>query len=359
MRRKMPSRFACAGTWKSPERRRREMGWLPMSRRRSVALNETNKLRSVRNVSAYAATALGLAWMTGLPCTEPFGGSLAYGQLMAPPASSPPVAIPSNQAPTVPSTGSISSNPTAPSTVTRPATSPVNPLRDQAVNLTAQAKLALGRGDVANAKTLIEKANSLRVPESDFGSGQTRPWQVAMEIDRAERQRSSGPQAAPPTLPATGSFQPLPSIAPSAVITASATMPIQANAASQSSAVGKSVYDPRNDTTQVRPASTFEVTSGSSQLPSNGDDLFRSGIAALSAGDRDQAVKLFNEAWKYEREDGSADAGATERQTDVAPSQQGLEQAEHRRAGDGHAATDGRTELDPPKDVARSHDRDR
>lgn len=38
------------------------------------------------------------------------------------------------------------------------------------------------------------------------------------------------------------------------------------------------------------------------KAPSNGDDLYRSGVAALSAGDRERAIKLFNEAWKYERD---------------------------------------------------------
>ncbi len=65
----------------------------------------------------------------------------------------------------------------------------MNPLRDEAVALTAQAKLALGRGDLNTAKAFVDRANSLRVPESAFASGQLRPWQVAMEIDRAQRSR--------------------------------------------------------------------------------------------------------------------------------------------------------------------------
>jgi general secretion pathway protein D len=188
------------------------------------------------------------------------------------------------------------------------------------LNLTAQAKLALGRGDVAQAKSFIEKANALRVPESEFGTGQLRPWQVAMEIDRAERQRSSASTAAPPTLTAPNASQPLPNAAatnptnnlqrgavlmpptPGSVVTASASIPVPSNQTPNQTEVGPSVFLPKLDTTQVKPAAAMEQPAGPAKLASTGEDLYRNGVAALSAGDREQAIKLFTEAWKYERE---------------------------------------------------------
>lgn len=155
---------------------------------------ETNKMRSMRFWSALAATASGLTWSAGFSPIEPMGGTVAYGQLMAPPAITPPPATSPVATP-----NSINPNP---ATNAPALAAPVNPLRDQAVNLTAQAKFALGRGDVSNAKSLIEKANALRVPDSEFSSGQLRPWQVAMEIDRAERQRT-GMTTAPALRPIT------------------------------------------------------------------------------------------------------------------------------------------------------------
>ena len=273
-----------------------------MPRKRSVALNETMKLRSMRFWSAFASTALGITFSNGWLAIEQQAGIAVYGQLMAPPSSGPVAAA--------------SPAPAKNSSTAQPA----NPLRDQALNWTAQAKLALGRGDVSQAKSFIEKANALRVPDSEFTTGQIRPWQVAMEVDRAERQRGSTTTHAPPTLAANNNFQPLPgpasrspasttppgsmSTVPATgtVVTASATMPVQTNPPTGQSLVGPSVFLPKMDTTQVKPAAAMEQTIGTSTQSGNGEELYRSGVAALSAGDRDQAVKLFNEAWKYERE---------------------------------------------------------
>ncbi|MDZ4849880.1 MAG: hypothetical protein SGI77_11325 [Pirellulaceae bacterium] len=227
-------------------------------------MNETNELRSVRFRSMITATALGITWTAGYTVSEWITGNMAYGQLMAPPTVPPATA-----------------------TATNSTTAPVNPLRDQAANLTAQAKLALGRGDVPNAKSLIEKANSLRVPESDFASGQLRPWQVAMEIDRAERLRAGSGAIAQPSNP---------------VVNASAASPLNPTNLGASNLIGRGVYVPNSDTTQINPAAAVDDRKIAGKLPNNGEELYRLGVATLAAGERDRAVKLFNEAWKFERE---------------------------------------------------------
>jgi len=81
--------------------------------------------------------------------------------------------------------------PAMPQQGTMQAAGPANPLRDQAAGLAAEAKMALVRGDTANARQLVEKAKSLRVQESDFAPGQIKPWEVALMVDRAERLRGS------------------------------------------------------------------------------------------------------------------------------------------------------------------------
>ena len=256
-----------------------------------------------------------------LPC-EPLGGMIAYGQLMAPPPAIPTPAIPTTAIPTTTST--TSPNPATPTVAANTSTGtvaspPVNPLRDQAVNLAAQAKLALGRGDLPNAKSLIEKANSLRIPDSEFAAGQMRPWLVAIEIDRAERQRSNS-SAVPPTLPTNTLTQPLSSVVtPNApnqipngqlrpvpqtgnVVNASATMPIQQPNQPNVNPVGSAVHVPSQDSTQVKTVAAQGEGSLAPVPAGNGEDLFRSGVAALAGGDRERAMKLFNEAWKYERD---------------------------------------------------------
>ena len=284
-------------------------------------MNETtNKLRRLRFWSALAATATGLTWTVGISPCEPLGGTVAYAQLMAPPPTTPATTPVLNT--TVPANTAHPSN-----SPVNPAPLPLNPLRDQAANLSAQAKFALGRGDVAGAKSLVEKANALRVPESEFGSGQTRPWQVAMEIDRAERQRSGPVALAPPILSASNTIpalpnapKPVPSGAfltqpPGSVVNASAIMPVsqpipvsQPNPASTNAnainpnPVSQGVFAPKTDTTQISQAAATGESTTTPKLPSNGEELYRSGVAALSTGDRERAVKLFNEAWKYERD---------------------------------------------------------
>jgi general secretion pathway protein D len=260
-------------------------------------LNETIKQRSMRFWSVFTATALGITCSNGWLATNPYSGALAYGQLMAPPTVAPPPASPSPA-------------------ISQP---PANPLRDQALSLTTQAKLALGRGDVVQAKSFIEKANALRVPDSDFVSGQTRPWQVAMEIDRAERQRASSPLFTPPALGTANTAQPIPNLAsanpgfvppsgmPAApgttsVVPASATVPVHPNPTQNQNAVGPSVFLPKQDKTQVKPAAALLQAGEATKKSGTGEELYRTGVAALSAGDRDQAIKLFNEAWKHERE---------------------------------------------------------
>ena len=77
-----------------------------------------------------------------------------------------------------------------PAPATQPAVAP-NPTRDQAASLAAAAKLALQKGDFAAAKSLVDQANALKVPDNQFGPGQLKPWDVTMDIERAIRLRGN------------------------------------------------------------------------------------------------------------------------------------------------------------------------
>jgi len=55
----------------------------------------------------------------------------------------------------------------------------------QTMQLMAGAQAALNRGDVARAEQLANQARSLGVPDSAFAAGETRPWMLLLQIDRA------------------------------------------------------------------------------------------------------------------------------------------------------------------------------
>lgn len=192
---------------------------------------------------------------------------------MLPPATLPPSTLPPSMLPPLPNTNT--------NAVAAQPNLPPNPLRDQAVGLTAEAKMALDRGDVATARNLIEKANSLRVPDSEFAPGQLRPWNVALDIDRAERLRTSSPvMAASAQMPVGG------------VQNATAQLPQGANA---TEAVQSGLYQPNMDASRVAPASGVL---SSYDADETGIELYDKGIKALSSGDNEAALSLFKSAWQ-------------------------------------------------------------
>lgn len=156
-----------------------------------------------------------------------------------------------------------------------------NPARDEAVKLTAQAKLSLEKGDIAAARQFINQATALKVPEQDFASGQMRPWEVELAIRGRENLINNG------------------------VVQASATAPIingVQNAgmnAAQANGVQAGVYQPQNDTSKVAPASGVLSSYDS---PESGLELYQQGLSALSAGDKEAAVSKFKAAWQKKDE---------------------------------------------------------
>ncbi len=66
----------------------------------------------------------------------------------------------------------------------------------QAMQALASSRAAMNRGDLALAERLARQAKDLQIPESEFAAGETRPWILLLEIDRAaKRQRQAVVQA--------------------------------------------------------------------------------------------------------------------------------------------------------------------
>ncbi len=166
----------------------------------------------------------------------------------------------------------------------------------QASQLVAQARLALDRGDLNAAQQLATQAETLNVPDNAFQPGQTRPWQMALEVSKAIYRRQG--------------VQPASGTAPAGVVQASGPMGEEPRYP-----VAQGVYNPATDTTKTVPAST--VPGG--VLPANaqgsvlarpagsgesgaGARLYQEGIQALQAQDRETAMRKFQEAWQYQAE---------------------------------------------------------
>jgi general secretion pathway protein D len=99
-----------------------------------------------------------------------------------------------------------------------------------------------------------------------------------------------------PPVVAAGSQPPLPAGTP-AVHTAS-------NASMQPNAVTPGVYNPSQDSSSLRPASTQIDLAVPAPLSGNasGDELYRRGVELLGQGQREQALEHFRRAWQFERE---------------------------------------------------------
>jgi general secretion pathway protein D len=163
--------------------------------------------------------------------------------------------------------------------------------RDQVASMAAQAKLALDKGDLATARNLINQANAMKVPESSFAANQIKPWQVALELERVEKLRGQSASPQPTQVVQASSFE----------------NPAAANDPS-TNPVRIGVFNPSGDNTKVAQVQgEIPVPQlGGGEAPNlaggNGEALYRQGLDALSANDRERAISLFKQAWKFERE---------------------------------------------------------
>ncbi len=158
-----------------------------------------------------------------------------------------------------------------------------------ALRMIAQSQAALDQGDLLGAKQLAERAQTM-VPDSAYGPDDTRPWEVLLQINKAMNSRMASP--ANGTVQTAGHFQ--------------ASNAVATDSGGGAYPVTRGVYRPNQDASRNVPAQALAPTpadSGSaSRAPSPGAQLFADGVRALENRDRATAVKLFRDAWKYERD---------------------------------------------------------
>jgi general secretion pathway protein D len=192
--------------------------------------------------------------------------------------------------------------PTAPQPLPVPQRLPVGDAgaKTQAAKLIAEARVALDKGDLQTASQLAEQAEALNVPDDAFAAGETRPWQMVLEISRAMYRREGVVQAGGTAAVAAGPEPRYP--------------------------VAQGLYDPNNDKTRTIPANSeasilartqtaAQPTPGLPPVTSQpaagqavtreggpGQQLYEEGLQALQNQDRETALKKFADAWRFESE---------------------------------------------------------
>ena len=150
-----------------------------------------------------------------------------------------------------------------------------NPKRDQAAALTAQAKLALDKGDVPTARRLVDQAKAMGVPDAEFAPGSPRPWQLDLAVKSRETMAGNA------------------GVMPASAVQAAGGLPPNLQP------VEPGVYQPQKDGSRVAAASG-ELSSYDSE--SNGADLYREGLSALATGNNDAAMAKFRAAYQKKQD---------------------------------------------------------
>ncbi|MEO8493816.1 MAG: hypothetical protein ABI614_02010 [Planctomycetota bacterium] len=160
----------------------------------------------------------------------------------------------------------------------------VSPQKAAAMRLLAQAQAALGRGDLRTAQEFAEQSQAIRVPEHEFTQGETRPWELLLQI-RSQLNRQGGSGVVP-----AGNFEAMPAVANGGVQPGN-------------SPVSRGVYTPESDPTRNRYAQAeTPIPALRPAGESTGLQLYHQGLRALEAQDRDAALQLFRNAWQYQQE---------------------------------------------------------
>jgi general secretion pathway protein D len=146
----------------------------------------------------------------------------------------------------------------------------------EALRLVAQARMALDKGDLNTASQLAKQADGLRVPDSSFAQGETRPWQVVLEVDKAAYRRQGVQVAGGQQGPGGPQF------------------PVQPGVYNQGGM----------DPSRIQQASNVSASMIRQNPEAVGANhpirLYEEGVKALEAQDRDTAMRKFTEAWKQE-----------------------------------------------------------
>lgn len=161
-----------------------------------------------------------------------------------------------------------------------------SPKKQQVQQLISAATAAMKAGDLPAARDFAMQAESLAVPDNQFGDDELKPWQIRKQIEDQVVRRNLTQPGSPP-----GERYALSDEGESG-----GRFP-----------VAQGVYDPARDRTRNAQAQATERgTPTASAAPGAGGSagmrLYQEGLRALEQQDRPGALDRFKEAWKYEAE---------------------------------------------------------
>lgn len=172
--------------------------------------------------------------------------------------------------------------------VDNPATWTLERRQQESRRWTAMGRTALDRGDIRSAYQYAQSAQNLGVPQSEFKSGDARPWQLLLDVQSAARRQ--GIDLAQITSTPANPVSP-----------ASGVMPIgQSGMGAPSSMIAQA----GGTVTAGSPSGIQQVqaVAPESNTTSEGATLYAAGMQLLSAGKQSEARAQFVKAWEYEAE---------------------------------------------------------
>jgi general secretion pathway protein D len=207
-----------------------------------------------------------------------------------------------------------------------PLSWPLAQRQQETRRLTAMGRTALDRGDVRTAYQCATAAQSLGVAQHEFNPGDTRPWQLLLDVQSVARRsgldlntlaQSSGSPAAPGTIAQTSGVMPIGQAGGYDALYAADSMVAQAGGTftpggptgiqkvqgTEPLVDGPLVDGPQFNQPPLLPQPSSPSGLGSSTAApgsSEGEKLFAEGMKLLSAGKQTEARAAFVKAWEFE-----------------------------------------------------------
>jgi general secretion pathway protein D len=171
--------------------------------------------------------------------------------------------------------------------------------KQQALQLLSQAKMELARGQIDRAEELCQQAHQLRVPDTEFGPNEERPWMLLLQIDRARRQTRGQVVTADRDFGKSSPYD-----ASRAVYQGQDAGPGVQPAAGTQLDSDDPGQQPEPGPVPVNNPFASDPARAETSAPGtpSASDLLRQGEEALKARDVGKARDLFQQAWKQEGE---------------------------------------------------------
>ncbi len=171
--------------------------------------------------------------------------------------------------------------------------------RMEAMKWMSQAELAFDQGNFALAAQLTKRASAMGIADAEFGTNQTRPWQMELKIQNAVK-NGNGVVTASFDEPSKNVVQA--DYDPNMDNTRNIQVGLNTTNQDPVEVVQETVVtEPQQDAeTNVQAEITESVETA--PAPSRGMQLYRSALQALENQDRDGAREYFQLAWQYKDE---------------------------------------------------------